>query len=97
MAGGNMTFSKSDFPTLKWSLLIFLFMLCSGGAAIAVSKISVAHVQRDQHAAQRLLNSSRSQLAAASEDRENMKAYTFEYGELLQRNIIGDDQRLFEE
>lgn len=89
-----MTFSRADFPHLKWSLLIFLSVLCAGGAAIMVSKNLVAHAQREQQAAQRQLNSVRNQLAAANEDRENMKAYTFEYGELLKRNIIGNDQRL---
>lgn len=61
---------------------------------IVVSNHFVAQAQRDQQSAQRQLNTSRKQLATANEDRENIKAYQFEYGELLARNIIGDDQRL---
>jgi hypothetical protein len=89
-----MTFSQADFPHIKWSLLIFLSMLCAGGAAIVVSENFVAHAQNEQQAAQRQLSAVRSKLASAIEDRENMKAYALEYGELLKRNIIGDDQRL---
>lgn len=89
-----MIFSKADFPHLKWSLLIFLCVLCAGGAGIVVSKKFAAHAQREQQAAQHNLNAAHSQLATATEDRENMKAYTLEYGELLKLNVIGDDQRL---
>lgn len=89
-----MTFSTADFPHLKWSLLIFLSVLCAGGTAIVVSHNFLAHAQREQRAAQHQLITARSQLAGANEDRENMRTYTFEYGELLKRNIIGDDQRL---
>ncbi len=89
-----MTFSRADFPHFKWSMLIFLAALCAGGAAIVISENFVAHAQREQQTSQRQLNTARSLLAAANEDRENMKTYTSAYSELLKRNIIGDDQRL---
>ncbi len=89
-----MTISKSDFPHIKWSLLAFLFALCVGGASIIVSKDFNVRSQRYQHAAAGQLSQARSQLAAAKQDIENMKAYTLEYGDLLKRNIIGNGQRL---
>ena len=89
-----MTFSRADFPHLKWRLLTFLSALCAGGAALVSSENLVARTQREQHTAQRQLNEAHSQLAAANEDSENMQAYTLEYGELLKRNIIGDGRRL---
>lgn len=89
-----MTFSRSDFSYLKWSSLIFMSVLCASGAAIVVSENFVTHAQLEQQAAQRQLSSAHNQLAAANEDQENMNTYTFEYDELLKRNIIGDDQRL---
>ena len=89
-----MKFLKSDFPYLKWSLLIFLSALCAGAAAIVFSNNFVARTQREQQSAQRQLNMSRKQFASANEDRENIKAYQLEYDELLVRNIIGDDHRL---
>ena len=89
-----MIFSKSDFPHTKWSLLIFLFVLCTGGAAIVASENFVVQSQRDQRDAKRKLSEARSQLATAEQDRENMKTYTLEYGSLLEHNIIGNDQRL---
>lgn len=89
-----MTFSKSDFPHIKWGLLIFLFVLCAGGAAIIVSKNFVTQSQRDLRDAKHQLEEARGQLATAEQDRENMKTYTSEYGGLQERNIIGNDQRL---
>ena len=89
-----MTFSQADLQHLKWSLLIFLSALCIGGTAIVVSENFVTHAQREQQTAQRQLNTARGQLSSANKDSENMKAYTFEYSELLKRNIIGDDQRM---
>lgn len=89
-----MTFSTSDFPHIKWSLFIFLFVLCTGGAAIMVSENFVAQSQRDQRDAMRQLNEARSRLATALEDQENMQTYTLEYNALLKRNVIGNDQRL---
>jgi len=89
-----MTFSKSDFPHIKWSLLTFLLVLGMGSLIIVASENFVAQAQRDQRNAQRQLSDARSRLATAKEDRENMRTYTLEYNALLQRNVIGDDQRL---
>jgi len=89
-----MIFSKSDFHHIKWGLLVFLFVLCAGGAAIVVSKNFVHRSQRDQSDAKLQLIEARNQLANAKQDRENMKTYTLEYNNLLERNIIGNDQRL---
>ena len=89
-----MTFSKSDFLHIKWSLLIFLLALGAGSAIIMASENFIAQAQHDQRNAQRQLNETRHQLATAEEDREKMKTYTLEYESLLKHNIIGDDQRL---
>jgi len=89
-----MTFSKSDFLHIKWGLLTFLFALCAGGMAIMVSENFVALARRDQSNTMRQLNDARKQLTTAEEDRENMRAYTLEYGHLLEHGIIGNDQRL---
>lgn len=89
-----MTFSKSDFSLIKWSLLIFLLVMSLGITAIIASENFIVRVQAEQRAAQNQLNEARKQLATAHEDRENMKTYTLEYGSLLERNIIGNDQRL---
>lgn len=89
-----MIFSKSDFSHTKWSLLIFLLVLCAGGTVIMVSENLIAQSQRNQREAMRQLNEARSRLATAEEDRENMKTYALEYNTLLKRNVIGNDQRL---
>lgn len=89
-----MTFSRSDFPHIKWSLLIFLLALGASGAIITSSENFITDAQRNQKEARRLLNEARNQLATAEEDQKNMQAYTQEYEILLKRNIIGSDRRL---
>ena len=89
-----MSLSQSDLPHLKWSLLIFLLVLCAGATAIIASESVIAREQRQQQDAQNQLSVARELLATAQQDKVNMKDYTFEYDELVKRNIIGDDRRL---
>ena len=89
-----MTFSKSDFPHIKWSLFIFLLVVGVGSIIIVASENFIAQSQREQRNAKRQLSEARSRLATANEDHENMRTYTLEYNALLKRNIIGNDQRL---
>lgn len=89
-----MTLSVSDFPHIKWSLLTFLLVLGMGSTIILACEGFVAQAQHDQRNAQHQLNEARSRLAAAREDHENMRAYALEYNALLQRNVLGNDQRL---
>lgn len=89
-----MTFSKADFSLVKWSVLIFLSVLCAGGLAITISENFATQARRNQGDAMRQLNEARSNLALAEQDRGNMQTYTQEYDALLKRNVIGNDQRL---
>ena len=89
-----MTFSKSDFPHIMWSVLIFLTVLGLGSAAIVASENFLRQAQTKQQDLHRQLNEARKQLATAEEDRDNMKTYTIEYGSLLDRHIFGSDRRL---
>jgi len=89
-----MNIHRTDFPHLKWSLLILLSVFCAGGSIIILSHLFVTHAQTKQIHAQHQLNDSRKLLASAIQDQENIKAYSFEYIELVKLNIIGDDQRL---
>ncbi len=89
-----MTFSKSDFLHIRWSLLIFLSVLCAGGLAIAASENFAARAHRNQGDTMRQLSEARSNLALAEQDRGNMQTYTQEYDALLKRNVVGNDQRL---
>ncbi|MBI5659922.1 MAG: hypothetical protein HZC43_10360 [Nitrosomonadales bacterium] len=89
-----MTFSRSDFTHIRWSLLVFLLALGAGGAIITASESFIEKAQRDQRDARRQLGEARSRLATAEEDRENMRTYTLEYNALLKRNVVGSDQRL---
>jgi len=94
MAGSDVNIHRADFPHLKWSLLVLLSVLCAGGSLIILSHLFVTHAQTKRAHAQHQLNDSRKQLATALQDQENINIYSAEYGELVKRNIIGDDQRL---
>jgi hypothetical protein len=50
--------------------------------------------KNDLLASQKASADARSHLTSAHEDKENMAIYADEYGKLMGRNIIGDDQRL---
>lgn len=89
-----MKFSSADFPLIRWSVLA----ICSSALVSAIMLYSSGHyadkTQSDLRDAQRAGNDARNRLAAAKEDQENMAIYADEFGKLIGRKIIGDDQRL---
>ncbi len=89
-----MTFSQSDLPYIKWSLLTFLVTLTIGGSAVFISQQFAHNAQNAKLAAQQQLTEARSKLNAARDDLENMATYTKEYSAIQRREIIGDEQRL---
>lgn len=89
-----MNLHRTDFPHLKWSLLILLFVLCSGSSMIILSHLYVTHAESKQVHAQHQLNDARKQLASSHQDQESINTYSSEYGDLVKLNIIGDEQRL---
>lgn len=89
-----MKFSKSDFPVLRWGILAFCASALVSAATLYISNEYAKKAQSDLHNARNMGNDARRRLAAAQEDRENMSIYADEYGALIKRKIIGDDQRL---
>ena len=89
-----MKFSKSDFPLMRWSILSFCASLAISAAILYSSGEFAERTQRDLRNAQNMGNDARNRLAAAHEDQKNMTIYADEYGALIDRKIIGDDQRL---
>jgi hypothetical protein len=89
-----MKFSSADFPIIRWSVLA----LCASVGLSAVMLFSSGKyadkTQLDLQSAQSASHDARNHLTAANEDKENMAIYADEYGKLMTRNIIGDDQRL---
>lgn len=89
-----MKFSTSDFPLIRWSVLA----ICSSAAVSAIMLVSSSQYEdrthRDLQSAQSAGNTARSQLIAAHEDKENMAIYADEYGKLMARKVVGDEQRL---
>ena len=89
-----MTFSQTDFPHIKWSLLVFLLTLILGGTAVFISQKMAYKAQTSLLNARQQLKDTRSRLNAARDDQANMSAYTKEYSTIQRLDIIGDEQRL---
>lgn len=89
-----MKFSKTDFPLLRWSLLIFFSSVLIGGIALYSSEVFFNKTNQQLHKAQNMDVDARNSLSAIREDRNNIAIYADEYGELRSNKIIGDEQRL---
>ncbi len=89
-----MKFSKSDFPVLRGGILALAASAVISATILYISSEYAGKTWGDLHNARNMGNDARRRLAAAREDRENMSKYADEYGALLERKIIGDDQRL---
>lgn len=89
-----MKLSRSDFPLLRWSILAFCASAFISAVVLYSSGKFAEKTQRDLRNAQNMGNDARNRLAAAHEDQKNMAIYADEYGALIDRKIIGDDQRL---
>ena len=89
-----MSFSQSDLPHIKWSLLSFLLILAAGAIAVYLSDEFLHHAQNAKRTEQSRLNEARGKLNAARDDNQNMASYTREYSAIRQRDIIGEEQRL---
>jgi len=89
-----MKFSKSDLPILRWSMLAVCASVLISAAILYISNTYIGNSQKDLRSARNMRNDARMRLAAAHEDSDNMSIYSSEYGALIKRKIIGDDQRL---
>lgn len=89
-----MSFAKSALPQIKWSLLTFCLSLAISGSAIWLSNDYIDSSLKKRQEAQRQLNDARTKLSATENDLQNMSAYAQEYDLLMNRRVIGDEQRL---
>ena len=89
-----MKLSTADFYPIRWSILAACASALISAAILHTSGEYVQSAQNERNSAKNRLNDAHDRLAAASQDQENMAIYAGEYGALLERNIIGDDQRL---
>ena len=89
-----MKLSKSDFPLMRLSILALAASVAISAVVLYSSSEYAEMTQRDLRNARNMLNDARNRLTAAHEDQKNMAIYADEYGALIERKIIGDDQRL---
>lgn len=85
---------KTSLPHIKWGVLAMLLALGAGSAIVMITGAYSSHERRLMSEASSRLSAARKNLAAAEEDRLNMSTYNQEYAALLERNIIGKEQRL---
>jgi hypothetical protein len=94
MGAGTMSNFKSDLPYIKWGLMTLLVALGVSGTAVYLSQDYLDLSQLDHTTAERKLTTARTSLNTASDDQQNMASYAQEYAMLLQRHVIGKEQRL---
>lgn len=89
-----MKLSKSDFLLMRRSILAICASVAISTVVLYSSGKYAEKTQRDFRSARSMGNDARNRLTAAHEDQKNMSIYADEYGALIDRKIIGDDQRL---
>lgn len=89
-----MKLSRSDYYLMRWSILAVCVSSLASAILLYSSGEYAESARSDLRNAQDRLTGARNRLAGAFQDRENMAVYAGEYGALIERNIIGDDQRL---
>ena len=89
-----MKFSKDDFPILRWSIIAICASTLITATIVYVSNTYATTTQQDLRKARQMRNNSRNSINTAHQDRDNMSIYADEYGSLINRKIVGDDQRL---
>lgn len=89
-----MTFSPSDLPHVRWSLLTFMLVLALGASAVYLSQNIADTAHRAKRNAQQQLTEARNKLNAARDDRDNLSTYAAEYEAWVKHKVIGDEQRL---
>lgn len=89
-----MKFSRSDLFLVRWNVLAICVSAIIGTIALYGSGEYARVSQIRLHDAQRTLNETRNRLVTAYQDQINMEAYAHEYDVLVERGVIGEDQRL---
>ena len=89
-----MRFSKSDLPLMRWSIAAICTSVLLSSLILYSSSRYADYKKTNLRTAQSQLKDARGRLTAAREDKENLSAYSAEYGVLEEQNIIGDDHRL---
>jgi len=89
-----MKLSRSDLPILRWSILAACASALISASMIYLNSAHIGNTHNELLHARKMRNDARTRLVAAHEDRDNMSIYSKEYGDLLKRKIVGDEQRL---
>ncbi|MFA5826453.1 MAG: hypothetical protein WC825_10870 [Gallionellaceae bacterium] len=89
-----MNLGKSDLAHIKWSLLAFTLSVAVGGSAIWLSATYESAARKARDAAQKQVREAGNMLGATQSDLENMSTYALEYAALIDRRIVGGEQRL---
>ena len=89
-----MTFSSSDLPHIRLSLLTFLIVLGVGASAVFLIQKMTDSAQKARQTAQQQLTEARNKFNAARDDRDNLSTYAAEYDSWVKLKVIGEERRL---
>ncbi|MFZ5557922.1 MAG: hypothetical protein ACOZDY_14600 [Pseudomonadota bacterium] len=89
-----MKLSERDWPHLRGTLFFGIAVIAAGVIAIWLSEKHVTNMQREQAILQEQVAQARARLSRIQEERRDLDAYYEEYRQLMERGVIGPEQRL---
>lgn len=89
-----MKLSGRDWPHLRGTIIFATIIIAAGAAAIWLSEKYVTNMQREQAILQEQVTQARAKLSRVQEERRDLDTYYEEYRQMMQRGLIGPEQRL---
>ncbi len=89
-----MKLSERDWPHLRGTLIFAAIIIAAGAAAIWLSEKYVTNMQREQAILQEQVTQARAKLSRVQEERRDLDTYYEEYRQMMERGLIGPEQRL---
>lgn len=89
-----MKLSERDWPHLRGTVVYAVVVIAAGAAAIWMSEKYVTSMQREQAILQEQVTQARTKLSRVQEERRDLDTYYEEYRQMMERGLIGPEQRL---
>jgi hypothetical protein len=89
-----MKLSQRDWPHLRATLFLAIALIAAGAVAIWLSEQYVSNRQGEQSTLQQQVAEGRAKLSRVQEERRDLDTYYEEYRQLMDRGVIGPEQRL---
>jgi hypothetical protein len=86
--------SERDWPHLRGTLIFAVAVITGGAVAAWLSGKYVTNMQREQAILQEQVTQARAKLSRVQEERRDLDTYYEEYRQMMERGVIGPEQRL---